>query len=92
MINATSIGLSPNIDYRPDIDYDGIHKAMVVCDAVPYPPRTLFLQEAELRSAKTLDGLGMLVYQGAIGFKMWTSMDASVEEMKNALKRALNLA
>ena len=37
------------------------------------------------RGAKTIDGLGMLVYQGAIGFKMWTGHDAPVDVMRRAL-------
>jgi shikimate dehydrogenase len=91
LVNGTSIGFAADMGSRPDIDYDGIHQTMVVCDVVPNPPRTRFLQEAESRGAKTLDGLGMLVYQGAIGFKMWTGKEASVEAMKDGLKRALNL-
>jgi shikimate dehydrogenase len=58
---------------------------MVACDVIPNPPRTPFLKEAEMRGAQTLDGLGMLVYQGAIGFKMWTGQDAPVEVMHTAL-------
>jgi shikimate dehydrogenase len=41
---------------------------MTVRGVIPNPPNTLFLREAEVRGAVTLDGLGMLVYQGAIGF------------------------
>jgi hypothetical protein len=53
-------------------DYDFITSSMSVCDVIPNPPNTPFLQEARKRSAKMLDGLGMLVHQGAIGFKLWT--------------------
>ena len=83
--NATSIGLYPNIDERPDIVYDSIQPGMVVCDVIPNPPRTPFLREAAARGAQTLDGLGMLVYQGAIAFKMWTGQEAPVAEMRSAL-------
>lgn len=85
LVNATSIGLYPNVDDRPDIDYDAIASNMVVCDVIPNPPRTPFLKEAAARSAQTLDGLGMLVYQGAIAFKMWTGQEAPVEVMHRAL-------
>jgi shikimate dehydrogenase len=61
---------------------------MIVCDVIPNPPHTPFLKEAEARGARTLDGLGMLVYQGAIGFKMWTGLDAPVEVMHQALAEA----
>jgi shikimate dehydrogenase len=53
---------------------------------IPNPPDTRFLQAAEDRGAKTLNGLGMLVYQGAIGFKMWTGQDAPIEVMYRALQ------
>jgi shikimate dehydrogenase len=61
---------------------------MIVCDVIPNPPFTPFLKEAEARGAKILDGLGMLVYQGAIGFKMWTGLDAPVAVMREALAKA----
>jgi shikimate dehydrogenase len=52
---------------------------------IPNPPDTPFLKEAEARGATTLDGLGMLVYQGAIGFTMWTGLDAPIGVMHQAL-------
>lgn len=85
LINATSIGLFPNVEDAPDIDYDSITPGMIVCDVIPNPPRTIFLQHAATRGATTLDGLGMLVYQGAIAFKMWTGHEPSVEVMRTAL-------
>jgi shikimate dehydrogenase len=89
VVNATSIGLYPDVQGRPNLDYDTITDRMVVCDVIPNPPHTPFLKEAETRGAKTLDGLGMLVYQGMIGFKLWTGMEAPVQVMKDALKKAL---
>ena len=91
LINATSIGLFPNVDEKPDIDYDSITPQMVVCDVIPNPPHTPFLKEAQARGAKTLDGLGMLVYQGAIGFEMWTGQTPPIEVMHQALVEAFGL-
>ena len=87
LVNATSIGLYPDIEAKPDIAYSSIGSDMIVCDVIPNPPFTVFLKEAESRGAKTLDGLGMLVYQGAIGFTMWTGLEAPVDEMYQALKK-----
>jgi shikimate dehydrogenase len=87
VVNATSIGLYPKIKEKPKIDFDSISSSMVVCDVIPNPPDTPFLQEARKRGAKTLDGLGMLVYQGAIGFELWTGKKAPVAEMKKALEQ-----
>lgn len=87
-INATSIGLPPNADEKPDVEYGSILPSMLVCDVIP-APSTPFLAEAKARGASVLDGLGMLVYQGAIGFKLWTGEEAPVEVMHQALSRAL---
>lgn len=86
LVNATSIGLFPNVNEKPDIHFDTITPAMMVCDVIPNPPNTPFLREAADRGATTLDGLGMLVYQGAIGFTMWTGLDAPVTVMHQALE------
>ncbi|GAB4428408.1 MAG: shikimate dehydrogenase [Anaerolineae bacterium] len=91
LINATSIGLFPNIHDKPNLDYNTITAEMVVCDVIPNPPHTPFLKKAEARGATTLDGLGMLVHQGAIAFKMWTGRDAPLDVMHQALAKAFGL-
>ena len=88
LVNATSIGLFPNIDSFPNIDYNGLTSDTLVCDVIPNPPETMFLKEAQNKGCKTLNGLGMLVYQGTIGFKMWTGVEASADVMKAALTKA----
>lgn len=85
VINATPVGLYPDIDAKPGVAVDSIRPDMLVCDVIPNPPRTRFLIEAASRGAKTLDGLGMLVYQGAIAFALWTGQDPPIEVMKQAL-------
>ncbi len=90
LVNATSIGLAPYAGEKPDLDYGTIKSGMLVCDVIP-APMTPFLREAQKRGAKAIDGLGMLVYQGAIGFKLWTGLDAPVEAMYQALSKAFNL-
>ncbi|MEW5960593.1 MAG: shikimate dehydrogenase [Chloroflexota bacterium] len=91
LVNATSIGLYPAVNAKPALDYERITASMTVCDVIPNPPRTPFLQEAAARGAPTLDGLGMLVYQGAIAFKMWTGQDAPLDVMRRALAQAFGL-
>ena len=85
LVNATSIGLYPQVEEMPSLAYDSIRHGLVVCDVIPNPPRTRFLEAAAARGALTLDGLGMLVCQGAIAFKLWTGSEAPVEVMKQAL-------
>ena len=66
VVNATSIGLYPDVDARLDLDLDTLHPGMVVADVIPNPPRTRLVRDAEARGATVLDGLGMLVNQGVI--------------------------
>ncbi|HUT65606.1 MAG TPA: shikimate dehydrogenase [Spirochaetota bacterium] len=89
VVNATSIGFFPVVSAKPDIDYETITNRMIVCDVVPNPPYTPFLREAEKRGARMLDGQGMVVYQGAIGFELWTGHEAPVDVMKKALEGTL---
>jgi len=89
-INATSIGLYPDIDARLAIDVDSLRKGLVVADVIPNPPRTNLIRDAEARGCKTLDGLGMLVNQGVIGVKYWTGIDVDPNVMKRKLEEILS--
>lgn len=86
LVNATSIGLYPHVNEVPAVAIASIRPGLLVCDVIPNPPRTAFLRAAEARGARILDGLGMLVGQGAIAFKMWTGVDAPVDVMRKALE------
>ncbi len=88
LVNATSIGLYPDVTALPAVDVTTIRPGLLVCDVIPNPPRTAFLKAAAARGARTLDGLGMLVYQGAIAFKLWTGVEPDVAVMRRALEEA----
>lgn len=89
--NATSVGLYPNTDQKPNINYDTVKSSMAVTDVIFNDPHSLFLREAEKRGAKTINGLGMLVNQGALNFTMWTGVKAPVDVMMNTLKNEFHL-
>lgn len=91
LINATSVGLYPNVEEKPDINYQSISPDMVVSDVVINPPDTLFLKEAEKRGAKTVNGLGMLVNQAAVNFTLWTGKEAPWQVMYDAFKAEFDL-
>ncbi len=91
LVNATSVGLYPNTHEKPNIDYSGIGPGMVVSDVVFNDPNTLFLQEAGRRGAQTVNGLGMLVNQGAVNFKLWTGVDAPKGLMMETLQQEFGL-
>lgn len=85
VVNATSIGLYPDIDAQLDIDLGTLRPGMVVADIIPNPPRTRLIAEAEQRGCKVLDGLGMLVNQGVIGIKYWTGVDVDAGVMRRTI-------
>ena len=85
LINATSVGMHPRPDASPLPDPSVLHDRLTVLDIVYKPRRTRLLAQAEEAGAGTVDGLGMLVHQGARAFEIWTGVAAPVEEMKQAL-------
>jgi shikimate dehydrogenase len=87
LVNATSIGLYPNTGDRPRVMLATVGPDLLVCDVIPNPPQTAFLKAAAGRGARTLDGLGMLVYQGSIAFKLWTGVEPSIPVMRQALEQ-----
>jgi shikimate dehydrogenase len=86
VINATSIGLFPDVSDRLDIDLTSLNPGTVVADVIPNPPRTLLVRDAEGRGCKVIDGLGMLVNQGVIGIKYWTGVDVDPAVMRRKLE------
>ena len=86
VINATSIGLFPDVNANLNIAFDSLRSGVVVADVIPNPPTTNLLREAQARGCITLDGLGMLVNQGVIGIKYWTGIDAEASVMRKALE------
>jgi shikimate dehydrogenase len=85
VVNATSIGLYPDVTSQPAIDYDSLLPAMIVADVIPNPPRTAFLASAAARGCTTIDGLGMLVNQGVIGISLWSGVDVDPQVMRDEL-------
>ncbi|KUO42171.1 MAG: hypothetical protein AVW05_00370 [Hadesarchaea archaeon DG-33] len=88
LINATSVGMYPKIN-KTLVRASMMHRGLVVYDIVYEPLRTKLLREARRASGKTIDGLGMLVHQGALAFEIWTGKRAPVKIMRAAAKREL---
>jgi shikimate dehydrogenase len=92
VVNATSIGLFPHVDDQLDIDWTTLRPGMVVADAIPNPPRTHLIRTAEAAGCTVLDGLGMLVNQGAIAIRLWSGIDVDRGVMRRELERVLGVA
>ena len=86
VVNATSIGLYPDVEARVKVDMASITPSMVVADIIPNPPRTLLIREAEAKGCRVIDGLGMLVNQGVIGIKYWTGLDVDAGVMRRTVE------
>jgi shikimate dehydrogenase len=86
VVNATSVGLFPDVDARLDLDPDTLRPPMVVADVIPNPPSTPLLRDAQQRGCTVLDGLGMLVNQGVISIRHWTGIDADPAVMRRTLE------
>lgn len=86
LVNATSIGLFPDVEARVPVAWESLRPEAIVSDVIPNPPRTPFIQEAEARGHVVLDGLGMLVNQGVIGIRLWTGQDPDPAIMRRALE------
>jgi shikimate dehydrogenase len=87
VVNATSIGLFPDIEARVPVAVTSLREGMIVSDVIPNPPRTRLVGDAESQGCTVLDGLGMLVNQGVIGIRLWTGREPRPDVMRQALEQ-----
>ena len=73
------------------LQLDSLRSGVIVADVIFNPPQTRLIRDAAARGCTTLDGLGMLVNQGVIGFKIWTGVDPDAEVMREALEEYLEI-
>jgi len=88
IVNATSIGMHPNIAKSP-VERNVLKPGMVVFDAVYNPMKTTLLKQAEARGCETVSGLEMFIEQGALQLKLWTGSEAPKELMRNTILEGL---
>ncbi|MGE0073679.1 MAG: shikimate dehydrogenase [Sphaerochaetaceae bacterium] len=91
VVQATSVGL-----FDPDKGFDLVWEpkekgSRIAADVVFNPVHTQFLASAEKAGATTVDGLGMLVFQGAIAVTHWTGKEANCESMRKAMEEAFTI-
>jgi shikimate dehydrogenase len=86
VVNCTSLGMEPDSEAMPPVPLDALPSEAWVCDLVYRPMQTRLLQAAHQRGLHTVDGLGMLVHQGALAFERWTGQPAPVEVMERAIR------
>lgn len=87
IINTTPIGMWPHVNQTP-VENEGVFiNKPLVCDLIYNPTETLFLSMGARNSCKTLNGLGMLIYQGVAAFEIWNEVNVP----EDAIREATNL-
>jgi shikimate dehydrogenase len=81
LVNATSVGMSPESEISL-VPARLIRSGLVAVDIVYNPVRTKLLRDAAAAGAVTIEGLDMLVWQGALAFEKWTGRKAPFDLMK----------
>lgn len=85
LVNATSVGLD-DAEAMPDIDTDSLSDELFVADVIPNPPQTALLRAASDKGCRTLNGLNMLVNQGALNLAYWFDTTADKAPMRKVLQ------
>jgi shikimate dehydrogenase len=86
LVNATSVGMSPNVNDTP-VPAELLKPDMIVYDVIYNPIKTRLLKDAEAIGAEIISGVDMLVWQGVMAFEKWTGKKPTFEPMKaEALK------
>jgi len=87
IINTTSLGMKKK---DPALfSYNLLSKRHLVCDIVYHPLETPLLREAKKRGARVLNGLGMLIHQGSLSFRIWTGRKFPIDLIRKKLVREL---
>ncbi|MCD8090069.1 MAG: shikimate dehydrogenase [Clostridiales bacterium] len=84
-VNATGVGMKPmeGMTYIPSADF--FPKDLFVVDIIYSPTKTRMLELAEEAGCRYINGTGMMIFQGAAAFKMWTGKDMPIGCIKNVL-------
>lgn len=82
IVNCTPVGIYPDVELSPWPEDVPIPKTAVIYDTVYRPQRTRLMKQAELAGCQVIGGLGMLVYQGAAAFEVWTGKKPPIEVMR----------
>jgi len=88
LVNTTSVGMYPDTGETP-VSADLLRPGLIAVDIVYNPIKTRLLEETEAAGARTISGIDMFVWQGALAFEKWTGLKAPVKLMKEAAIKVL---
>jgi shikimate dehydrogenase len=89
LVNATPVGMWPATGATPLPSDIGLHPGLTVMDLIYNPLETLLLRQARQPGAMVINGMDMLIHQGAIAFRLWTGQEAPLAVMRQAALAAL---
>ncbi len=89
LVNTTPLGMFPRVEESPPVDWAGMRRDAFVYDIIYTPEETRFLRAAAEHGCPVLNGVPMLVGQGAAAFRLWTGQAADQAVMRQALREAL---
>ncbi|AOT70497.1 shikimate dehydrogenase [Geosporobacter ferrireducens] len=85
LINSTPLGMHPHEDKSIIPDPEMLHPKLIVSDLIYDPVKTKLLEMAEQVGCKTINGLGMMIWQGALAFKIWTGVEMPTDYIKEII-------
>lgn len=88
LVNCTSVGMYPHAEEQP-VPAEWLHAGLFVYDQVYNPVETRLLESARAVGARGANGVGMLVFQGALSFEIWTGRTPPLEVMEQAVLEGL---
>ena len=86
LVQATSVGMDGKSCL---VEPSALHRGMSIYETIYSPAETPFLKMAYQQGLRRANGIGMLIYQGALAFEWWTDQEAPVGEMRKALTRVI---
>jgi shikimate dehydrogenase len=89
IVNATTVGMFPHVLDSPLPTQHWLSNKHIVFDLIYRPLKTRLLNEAQAAGAKTIDGLGMFIHQGAASFQLWTGMEMPLDQIRQVLETKL---
>ncbi len=92
LVNTTPIGMVPHVERSPlsPNEADSLSPSVIAYDLIYTPSPTVFLQQATERGAIAIDGLEMLIQQGAAALEIWLQQPVPVDIMRRSLQQHLN--
>ncbi len=85
LTNATSVGMAPDADQSLITDLSVLHPKLIVSDVIYNPRQTRLMMDASSVGCLAMNGMYMLLYQGAAAFRLWTGQEMPVEQIKEKI-------